>query len=41
VVVERLSAAVEPVIIVLMAIVVGVIAFATIMPILKISSVEF
>ena len=41
VVIERLSAAVEPVIIVFMACVVGVIAYATIIPILKISSVQF
>ncbi len=40
-VIERLSAAVEPVIIVFMAAVIGVIAYATIMPILKISSVQF
>lgn len=40
-VIERLSAAVEPVIIVFMAGVVGVIAYATIIPILKISSVQF
>ena len=38
VVIERLSAAIEPVIIVFMAVVVGVIAYATIVPILKISS---
>jgi type II secretory pathway component PulF len=41
VVIERLSAAVEPVIIVFMAGVVGVIAYGTILPILKISSVQF
>ena len=41
VVIERLSAAVEPVIIVLMAVIVGVIAYATIIPILKISAVKF
>ncbi len=40
-VIERLSAAVEPVIIVFMAGVVGVIAYGTILPILKISSVQF
>lgn len=40
-VIERLSAAVEPVIIVFMAAVIGIIAYATIMPILKISSVQF
>ena len=38
VVIERLSAAIEPVIIVFMAVVVGIIAYATIMPILKMSS---
>lgn len=41
VVIERLSAAVEPVIIIFMAAVVGVIAYATILPILRISSVQF
>jgi type II secretory pathway component PulF len=41
VVIERLSAAVEPVIIIFMAGVVGVIAYATILPILRISVVEF
>ncbi|MCF7973398.1 MAG: type II secretion system F family protein [Phycisphaerae bacterium] len=40
-VIERLSAAVEPVIIVFMAGVIGIIAYATIMPILRISSVQF
>jgi general secretion pathway protein F len=38
VVIERLSAAVEPVIIVIMAAIVGLIAYATILPILKIST---
>ncbi len=38
VVIERLSAAIEPVIIVFMAAVVGVIAYATIMPILDMTS---
>jgi len=38
VVIERLSAAVEPLIIIFMATVVGVIAYATILPILRISS---
>lgn len=38
VVIERLSAAVEPVIIIVMAAVVGVIAYATILPILRISA---
>jgi type II secretory pathway component PulF len=41
VVIERLSAAVEPIIIIFMAAIVGVIAYATILPILKISSVKF
>lgn len=41
VVIERLSAAVEPVIIIVMAGVVGVIAYATILPILRISVVNF
>lgn len=41
VVIERLSAAVEPVIIIVMAAVVGVIAYATILPILRISVMEF
>jgi type II secretory pathway component PulF len=41
IVIERLSAAVEPLIIVVMAVIVGVIAYATILPILKISQVSF
>jgi type II secretory pathway component PulF len=41
VVIERLSAAVEPLIIIVMAGIVGLIAYATILPILKISSVNF
>lgn len=41
VVIERLGAAVEPLIIIVMAAIVGVIAYATILPILKISAVEF
>jgi type II secretory pathway component PulF len=41
VVIERLSAAVEPVIIIFMTAVVGVIAYATVLPILQISVVEF
>ena len=41
VVIERLSAAVEPIIIIFMAAIVGVIAYATILPILKISAVKF
>ena len=40
VVIERLSAAVEPVIIIIMAGVVGVIAYATLLPILEIASVR-
>lgn len=41
VVIERLSAAVEPVIIIVMAAVVGIIAYATVLPILRISVVGF
>ena len=41
VVIERLSAAVEPLIIIVMAAVVGVIAYATVLPILRISAVDF
>jgi type II secretory pathway component PulF len=41
IVIERLSAAVEPLIIIVMAGIVGLIAYATILPILKISSVNF
>ena len=41
VVIERLSAAVEPVIIIIMAAIVGVIAYATILPILEVSSGNF
>jgi len=41
VVIERLSAMVEPLIIIVMAAIVGVIAYATILPILEISAVEF
>jgi type II secretory pathway component PulF len=41
VVIERLSAAVEPVIIIIMAAVVGVIAYATLLPILRISVAKF
>lgn len=41
IVIERLSAAVEPVIIIVMAAIIGVIAYATILPILRISAVEF
>ena len=39
IVIERLSAAVEPVIIIIMAAVVGVIAYATLLPILRISTI--
>jgi general secretion pathway protein F len=41
VVIERLSAAVEPIIIIVMAAIVGLIAYATILPILRISAVKF
>ena len=41
IVIERLSAAVEPVIIIAMATIVGLIAYATILPILRISTMEF
>jgi len=41
VVIERLSALVEPIIIIVMAAIVGVIAYATILPILEISSGKF
>ncbi len=41
VVIERLSAMVEPIIIIVMALIVGVIAYATILPILEVSSVNF
>jgi len=41
VVIERLSAAVEPLIIVAMAAIIGVIAYATILPILQVSSGQF
>ena len=41
VVIERLSAAVEPLIIVFMAVVIGVIAYATLLPILEVSSKSF
>jgi general secretion pathway protein F len=41
IVIERLSAAIEPIIIIVMAAIVGLIAYATILPILKISAVEF
>lgn len=41
IVIERLSAAVEPLIIIIMAAVIGVIAYATILPILDVSDVNF
>ena len=41
IVIERLGAAVEPLIIIVMAAIIGVIAYATILPILKISAVQF
>jgi general secretion pathway protein F len=41
VVIERLSAAVEPVIIILMAVIIGIIAYATLLPILEVSSLNF
>jgi len=41
VVIERLSAAIEPIIIIFMAGIIGLIAYATILPILKISAVQF
>jgi general secretion pathway protein F len=41
IVIERLSTAIEPVIIVVMAVVIGVIAYATLLPILEVSSGNF
>ncbi|MEA3227323.1 MAG: type II secretion system F family protein, partial [Planctomycetota bacterium] len=41
IVIERLSAAVEPVIIIVMAAIIGVIAYATILPILEVSAGNF
>jgi len=41
IVIERLGAAIEPLIIIVMAAVVGVIAYATILPILEVSAVKF
>jgi general secretion pathway protein F len=41
VVIERLGAAVEPLIIIVMAVIIGVIALATILPILEVSSGKF
>jgi type II secretory pathway component PulF len=40
-VVERLSAVVEPVIIVFMAIIIGIIAYATLMPLFQYSITQF
>lgn len=41
IVIERLGAAVEPVIIIVLAAIIGVIAYATILPILEVSAVNF
>jgi len=41
VIIERLSAAVEPLIIIFMAAVIGLIAYATLLPILEVSSGAF
>ncbi len=41
IVIERLSAAVEPLIIIVMALIIGVIAYATILPILEVSAGNF
>ena len=41
VVIERLSAALQPVIIIIMAAIIGVIAYATILPILEVSNMNF
>ena len=41
IVIERLSTAIEPVIIVGMAIIIGIIAYATLLPILEVSSGNF
>jgi type II secretory pathway component PulF len=41
VVVERLSAAIEPVIIVVMAVIIGIIAYATLMPLIQFSAGQF
>jgi general secretion pathway protein F len=41
IVIERLSAAVEPLIIIIMAAIIGVIAYATILPILDVSEMNF
>ncbi len=41
IVIERLSAVLEPLIIIIMAAIIGIIAYATILPILEVSSVKF
>jgi len=41
IVIERLSAAMEPVIIVIMAVLVGIIAYATLLPIIRFSAGQF
>jgi type II secretory pathway component PulF len=41
IVIERLSAAIEPLIIIIMAAIIGIIAYATILPMLEVSSVNF
>jgi type II secretory pathway component PulF len=41
IVIERLSAAIEPVIIVLMAVLIGIIAYATLIPIIRYSAGQF
>jgi len=41
IVIERLSAAVEPIIIVIMAVLIGTIAYATLLPILRFSATQF
>jgi type II secretory pathway component PulF len=41
IVIERLGAAVEPLIIIIMAAIIGVIAYATILPILEVSAGKF
>ena len=41
IVIERLSAAIEPVIIVVMAVIVGIIVFATVLPLIRFSAGQF
>jgi len=41
VVIERLGAAIEPLIIIFMAVMIGIIAYATVLPILRISALQF